>query len=108
MPRAITQRAGSLSALAGAAALTLALFLVPQLDVVARPLSLLSTVVHELGHGLGFSTTTSGPVRSVGAGSTHSCATGANGVQCWGEGRQGQLGDGTAVAREAPGPVPRS
>lgn len=52
MPRAITQRAGSLSALAGAAALTLALFLVPQLDVVARPLSLLSTVVHELGHGL--------------------------------------------------------
>lgn len=39
-------------ALAAAAALTLALYLVPQLDVIARPLSLLSTVVHELGHGL--------------------------------------------------------
>lgn len=52
MPRAITQRASSLPALAGAAALTLALFLVPQLDVIARPLSLLSTVVHELGHGV--------------------------------------------------------
>ncbi len=52
IPPAVTQRVGALPALAGAAALTLALFLVPQLDVVARPLSLLSTVVHELGHGL--------------------------------------------------------
>ncbi|TDU28491.1 peptidase M50B-like protein [Panacagrimonas perspica] len=52
MPRPITQRASSLPALGGAAALTLALYFVPQLGVVARPLSLLSTVVHELGHGL--------------------------------------------------------
>ena len=39
-------------ALAGAAALTLALYFIPQLELVARPLSLLSTLVHELGHGL--------------------------------------------------------
>lgn len=38
--------------MAGAAALTLALYLVPQLEVIARPLALLSTIVHELGHGL--------------------------------------------------------
>ncbi len=52
LPKPITQRAGSLPALAGAAALTLALYLVPQFAVIARPLALLSTVVHELGHGL--------------------------------------------------------
>ncbi|HKY90568.1 MAG TPA: M50 family metallopeptidase, partial [Nevskiaceae bacterium] len=38
--------------LAAAAALTLALYLVPHLAIVARPLALLSTIVHELGHGL--------------------------------------------------------
>ena len=39
-------------ALVGAAALTLVLYLVPQLATLARPLELLSTLVHELGHGL--------------------------------------------------------
>lgn len=39
-------------ALAGAAALTLALYFIPQLESLARPLELLSTLVHELGHGL--------------------------------------------------------
>ena len=52
MPRPITQRISAMPALAGAAALTLALYFIPQLDVLARPLSLLSTVVHELGHGV--------------------------------------------------------
>lgn len=39
-------------ALAGAAALTLALYFIPQLESIARPLELLSTLVHERGHGL--------------------------------------------------------
>lgn len=45
-------RIGAGPALAGAAALTLALYFVPQLELVARPLELLSTLAHELGHGL--------------------------------------------------------
>lgn len=52
MPQPIKPRISPMPALAGAAALTLALYLVPQLEGLARPLSLLSTVVHELGHGL--------------------------------------------------------
>jgi hypothetical protein len=43
---------GAGPALAGAAVLTLALYLIPPLETLARPLSLLSTLVHELGHGL--------------------------------------------------------
>ena len=45
-------RSNAVPALAGAAALSLALYLVPQLHFLSWPLLLLSTVVHELGHGL--------------------------------------------------------
>lgn len=52
MSEPIAPHLSAAPALAGAAVLTLALYFVPQLDVIARPLSLLSTLVHELGHGL--------------------------------------------------------
>ena len=53
-PRARTagHKPSPLQALIGAAALTLALYLVPHAYVLAWPLILISTVVHELGHGL--------------------------------------------------------
>ena len=52
MSRPLAPHLSAAPALAGAAALTLALYFIPQLEVIARPLALLSTVVHELGHGL--------------------------------------------------------
>ena len=52
MSEPIAPRPSAAPALAVAAALTLALYFVPQLEALARPLALLSTLVHELGHGL--------------------------------------------------------
>lgn len=45
-------RPGALQSLLAASALTLVLYLVPQLQLLAWPLILVSTLVHELGHGL--------------------------------------------------------
>jgi hypothetical protein len=50
--RSASHKPSPLQALIGATALTLALYLVPHAYVLAWPLILISTVVHELGHGL--------------------------------------------------------
>jgi alpha-tubulin suppressor-like RCC1 family protein len=39
---------------------------------------------------------------AVTAGAMHTCARTPTGVQCWGDNRQGELGDGTATPRNAP------
>jgi alpha-tubulin suppressor-like RCC1 family protein len=42
-------------------------------------------------------------VLAVAAGSGHTCAaTAADGIECWGDNRSGQLGDGTTTSRTAP------
>ena len=50
--RSASHKPGPLQALIGATALTLALYFVPHAYLLAWPLILISTVVHELGHGL--------------------------------------------------------
>lgn len=52
MPPASSRHHNPAPALAVAAVLTLLLYFVPQLSLIARPFTLLSTVIHELGHGL--------------------------------------------------------
>lgn len=52
MGTSTTRSRTAVPVLAGAAALTLALYFVPQLRILAWPVGLLSTVVHEMGHGL--------------------------------------------------------
>ncbi len=44
--------------------------------------------------------------KSVSAGSSHTCATRAGRIACWGYDRYGQLGDGSASGTEAPDPTP--
>ena len=47
-----------------------------------------------------------GPVSVVAAGGAHTCALLADGsVECWGDNRFGQLGDGTSDSRPQPAPV---
>ncbi|GAC1394828.1 MAG: hypothetical protein NVSMB47_04780 [Polyangiales bacterium] len=36
---------------------------------------------------------------------SHGCALVAGGIECWGEGKSGELGDGTTTAHAAPAPV---
>jgi len=48
----------------------------------------------------------SGPVAAVEVGTAHACALLKDGtVECWGDNRFGQLGDGTTVSRFQPAPV---
>jgi hypothetical protein len=46
-----------------------------------------------------------GGVRSLAAGSTHTCGIGGGQVLCWGDNRLGQLGDGSNEGRAQPVPV---
>jgi hypothetical protein len=52
-PSAAGLASGARWALAGSTLVTLALFLTPSLHTIAYPLVLLSTLVHEMGHGVG-------------------------------------------------------
>ena len=45
----------------------------------------------------------SNDIESISSGSSHTCAlSNAGGVQCWGDNRYGQLGDGTTTRRKTP------
>lgn len=64
-----------------------------------------------LGDGSEFSASASGPVDvkgltsgvlSISAGYFHTCAITASGVKCWGNNDQGQLGDGSLLAKNEP------